>query len=252
MQAAGNPAGSGSSFEREEGANVLLRCRRYEAGLACAAVMLCATWLGAQAQNPPASAPRRQPPAATAGRSVTMSVTVTDNAGAPIDGVQVVVTGPVTREGTTADGGALRLLGIRPGTYRLRFEHEGHVTLERELTVRAGQAATVDVTLSNAAPTTAPPQAETPPEQKDEALPGEPATTSVADFVERNFIGSRDPQREDELGCTASARTTLVQLREDTREQARADVSRREPTQTKCSTSLPGKARCGWATRTSR
>jgi len=153
-----------------------------------------------------------------------MNLTVTDSTGAPIDGVQVSVTGPVTREGATSDG-TLRLLGIRPGSYRLRFEREGYVTLERDLAVRAGQAATVDVTLSSAAATPAPPQPETRPEAKaPDVPPGEPATVSVADFVERNFISSRDPRREDELGCTASARTRLLQLREDTAEEARADA----------------------------
>ena len=207
----------------------MFRRRLYLAGATAAAAVLCSAWVSAQApgaQAPAAQAPRRQAPAAAAaGRSVTMNLTITDGAGAPIDGVQVSVTGPVTREGTTSDGGALRLLGIRPGNYRLRFERAGYVTLERDVAVRAGQAAAVDVTLSNAAPAPAPPQPETPHETKAaEAPAGEPATVSIADFVERNFISSRDPRREDELGCTASARTRLLQLREDTAEEARSDA----------------------------
>jgi mannose-6-phosphate isomerase-like protein (cupin superfamily) len=206
----------------------MFRRRLYPASTTAAAAVLCSAWLSAQTpavQAPTAQAPKRQAPAAAAGRSVTMNLTITDNAGTPIDGVQVSVTGPVTREGTTSDGGALRLLGIRPGNYRLRFERDGYITLERDLAVRAGQAAAVDVTLSNAAPAPTPPQPDTPHEAKAaEAPAGEPATVSIADFVERNFISSRDPRREDELGCTASARTRLLQLREDTPEEARADA----------------------------
>jgi mannose-6-phosphate isomerase-like protein (cupin superfamily) len=202
---------------------VMFRRRLYLAGTTAAAAVLCSASLAAQA--PAAQAPRRQAPAATSGRSVTMNVTVTDGTGAPIDGVEVSATGPVTREGTTADGGALRLLGIRPGNYRLRFERDGYLTLERDLAVRAGQAATVDVTLSNAVPAPEPPAPDAPPEAKTaEVPPGEPAAVSIADFVERNFISSRDPRREDELGCTASARTRLLQLREDTAEEARSDA----------------------------
>ncbi len=44
------------------------------------------------------------------------------------------------------------MINMRPGTYRLRFSREGSITLEREVTLRAGEAATVDVALSPAPP----------------------------------------------------------------------------------------------------
>jgi mannose-6-phosphate isomerase-like protein (cupin superfamily) len=44
------------------------------------------------------------------------------------------------------------------------------------------------------------------------------------DFLDKNLIGGRDPVKRDELGCTASARTTLLQLRESGKEEARADA----------------------------
>lgn len=200
---------------------MLARSRLYQPLVICAAVMCIGSF---EAYTPVAAAPQRQG-AAAAARSVTMNVTVTDSTGTPIPGAQISVTGPVTRDGVTSDAGALRLLGIRPGTYRLRFEHEGYVTLERELAVTAGKAASVDVTLSEAAPAPAPePALPAPEEGPGEAPAGEPRATNLANFVEKNFIGSRDPQREDEIGCTASARTTLLQLRDNTREEARADA----------------------------
>jgi mannose-6-phosphate isomerase-like protein (cupin superfamily) len=44
------------------------------------------------------------------------------------------------------------------------------------------------------------------------------------DFLDKNLIGGRDPVKRDELGCTASARTTLLQLRDSAKEEARADA----------------------------
>jgi mannose-6-phosphate isomerase-like protein (cupin superfamily) len=56
------------------------------------------------------------------------------------------------------------------------------------------------------------------------APPGDPRHLAIVDFVEKNLIGGREPVKEDELGCTASARTTLLQLRERGKEQARAEA----------------------------
>ena len=75
-----------------------------------------------------------------------------------MQGVTVTVTGPVTRTVTSIANGTARLLGMRSGTYRLRFEHERFITLERDITMRAGAVPDIDVTLSPgraASPTTA-------------------------------------------------------------------------------------------------
>jgi mannose-6-phosphate isomerase-like protein (cupin superfamily) len=119
------------------------------------------------------------------------------------------VTGPVNREGETIANGTIRVTGLRAGTYRVRVEHVRFITLEREVTPPP-EPEPVE------APPPDPAQADTPP--------GEPRTLVVADFVEKNFIGSRDPIKEDELGCTASARTRLVQLRESTKEESSPDA----------------------------
>ena len=46
----------------------------------------------------------------------------------------------------------------------------------------------------------------------------------LADFIERNFISGGDPMKEDEVGCTASARSTLLQVRDTIPEKARPDA----------------------------
>jgi mannose-6-phosphate isomerase-like protein (cupin superfamily) len=159
-----------------------------------------------------------------------VTVAVTDEGGTPVQGVRVTVTGPVTREVTTIANGTARLLGMRSGTYRLRFEHEGFITLERDVTMRAGAVPEIDVALSTTE--TPPPSAETretPAAPVDtaprpNAPPGDPRHVTIVDFLDRHLIGGREPRKQDELGCTASARTTLLQLREPGKEDARPDA----------------------------
>ena len=191
------------------------------------------TAAGAQQQapppaSPPAPAPRAAP--SSGPRASTVTVSVTDESGAPVQGVTVTVTGPVTRTVTTVANGTARLLGMRSGTYRLRFEHQGYITLERDVTMRAGAVPEVDVTLSAGTPlppaaAETEPRENTPPETKgEEAPPGDPRFVTIVDFLDKNLIGGREPSKRDELGCTASARTTLLQLRESGKEEARADA----------------------------
>jgi mannose-6-phosphate isomerase-like protein (cupin superfamily) len=106
---------------------------------------------------------------------------------------------------------------MRAGTYRVRFTRNGSITLERDVTVRAGESLAVDASLSPAplaakAPEPAKPAA---PEPATRALPppGEPKVTAIPIFLEKNFIG-RDPRKESDLGCTPTGTATLLQLRE--------------------------------------
>jgi mannose-6-phosphate isomerase-like protein (cupin superfamily) len=192
-------------------------------------LVLTATGGGAQQPAPPPAAPRAAP-SSSGPRASTVTVSVTDESGAPVQGVTVTVTGPVTRTVTTIANGTARLLGMRSGTYRLRFEHQGFITLERDVTMRAGAVPDVDVTLS---PGTAPPppavetpsRENAPPEsEREQAPPGDPRYVTIVDFLDKNLIGGREPSKRDELGCTASARTTLLQLRESGKEEARTDA----------------------------
>ena len=87
-------------------------------------------------------------------------MTVTDKSGNGIGDVNVAVNGPVDRSGRTAADGSVAFRTMRAGTYRLRFENERYITLEREVVVGA-RASDVSVALNPAPvpkPVVAPPR----------------------------------------------------------------------------------------------
>jgi mannose-6-phosphate isomerase-like protein (cupin superfamily) len=146
-----------------------------------------------------------------------MTIQVTDALGAPVADAAVTITGPVAREGVTASDGSLRVMNMRAGTYRLRFVREGSITLERDITLRAGESPTIDVALSPApkapdAPIA--PSASTVPNAPGLGPPGDPKVTPVPLFLEKNFIGGREARKDSVLGCTATGTATLHQLRD--------------------------------------
>src|SRR5262249_9125181 len=136
-----------------------------------------------QTAKPPAqkASPRtagQTPTGTTARRSVgavTFAVAVADPAGAALGEVKVTVQGPATREGRT-ENGRIAFENLPAGSYRLRFEHEGFVTLERELTGRGGSPMDVKVTLTPA------PEPPKPPPAPEPAAPP-PAPTVKAETV---------------------------------------------------------------------
>jgi mannose-6-phosphate isomerase-like protein (cupin superfamily) len=164
----------------------------------------------AQTAPPKPAAPR---PTA---KPATLTIQVTDSVGAPLADAQVTMTGPVAREGVTSADGVLRLTNVRAGTYRLRFTRDGSIPFERELTIRAGEPLTIDVSLSAAplAPKAPEPAPEPPPAVKTLPPPGEPKITPVPLFLEKNFIGGREPRKDSQVGCGATGTATLHQLRE--------------------------------------
>ena len=193
--------------------------------------------LFAQAASAPptgAPAPKVQTPALPARgakpavATPTITVQVADSAGLALANVQVTAFGPVSREGATAEDGALRFANMRAGIYRLRFVREGSVTLERDISVRAGEPMLVDVTLS-AAPVSKPAEAARPappPPVAPKALgpPGDPKVTPIPAFLEKNLITGREPQKSSTLGCTSTATGTLHQLREAWINRSHADA----------------------------
>ncbi|MEZ5419343.1 MAG: carboxypeptidase regulatory-like domain-containing protein [Vicinamibacterales bacterium] len=181
-------------------------------------VFAAATLVALLVATPLAQAPAR--PRQAAPPSAVLTVSVTDTAGAPIPEVKVTVTGPVSREGTTTPAGQVRMLGIRPGTYRLRFDKDGYIPFEKEVSWRAGTAAPVaDATLTPAPEPPPPPPA---PEPATPAEPtfvpdlpaGKPSTLSLLDYIERNFISNKEPQKESLIGCSAGAQSWLWQVRD--------------------------------------
>jgi mannose-6-phosphate isomerase-like protein (cupin superfamily) len=151
-----------------------------------------------------------------------MAITVTDPKGATLEGVRVEILGASDRTGETNASGQLNFTAMQAGTYRLRFSGDELIAFEKEIVLRAGQTADVDVTL-NAAP--APPEA-APPPAPPVAAPvapsppaagpaGEPRTLSIVDLIERELIPNNVPRRDTLVSCSGSTRTTLVQLNQD-------------------------------------
>jgi len=76
----------------------------------------------------------------------TVAGTVTDAQGQPLPGVQVV--DPALQRGTTTDAaGQYRIDHLPLGDHTLEFRFVGYQTAVREITLKAGETATVDVTL---------------------------------------------------------------------------------------------------------
>ena len=137
-------------------------------------------------------------------------IVVRDRSGTPLGGTRVTISGAMTREVTTDESGTFSLPSLRDGSYRLRFEHDGFITLEREVTVRNSLPTEIAVAL-NVAPRQQPP--EPAPQPSSTASNGSPAVISIPEYQEKNSIG-RDPLKESVLGCTAAATIRLLQLRD--------------------------------------
>lgn len=185
--------------------------------------LLQATPPATKPTQPPAPAPTTQAPRPRpAGAATTTAlVFITDASGRPIEDVTVTVMGPVDREVKSPASGATRIAGLRGGTYRLRFTREGFITFEKELTWRAGTAAPeLSVTLNAAPEAPAPPPppatASSKPEPAPAKLPppGTPKTMSLPDYIEKNFITNREPQKENLVGCSGVGQALLWQIRE--------------------------------------
>jgi mannose-6-phosphate isomerase-like protein (cupin superfamily) len=179
--------------------------------------LLLLTWLQA-APAQPAPQPAR-PRATTTAASTTLNVTVTDNVGAVLEGVRVTVLGAVDRSGKTTAEGRLRLLSMKPGTYRVRFEHDRFHTFEREIAWRAGQPAPELVVTLNPAPPPPPAPEPPPPPPAPKAEftlppPSAPKWMTLPDFIERNFISVREPQKVDAIGCSGVGQSFVWQIRE--------------------------------------
>jgi mannose-6-phosphate isomerase-like protein (cupin superfamily) len=158
---------------------------------------------------------QRSPATAAAARG-TIALQVTDRLGNVLPDVSVTATGPVERSGQTDADGSLTLKTLPPALYRLRFEHDRFITLERDVTVRATTRTEVALSPARPAPSAPPPVAEPPPPVVAPAAPTTavaPKNVSIPDVVDQNFIG-RAPRKDINLGCTPASTTTLLQLRE--------------------------------------
>jgi hypothetical protein len=172
---------------------------------------------------PPTTAPATQAPRPRPSGSATTTALlfVTDPGGRAIENVTVNVTGPVDRQVMSPSIGATRIEGMRAGTYRVRFTHEKFITFEKEITWRAGTAQPeISITLNPAPAVAAPPPPAPAPVviEKPAAFklppPGVPKTVSLPDYIEKNFINGREPQKQNEIGCSGVEQALLWQVRE--------------------------------------
>jgi hypothetical protein len=187
-----------------------------------ALTLLLAVPMDAAQQKPPAPTPTNKPPAVTqkprppaqSSATTVATVTVTDEAGAALTDVRVMLTGLLDRSGSTQTNGVVKFDGLRPGVYRLRFTKEGYTPLEREFEWRPGQPAPApSVTLSAAPPPPAPPPPP-PVARPSMPAPGKPVTLSLPDFIEKNYITNSQPQKTSPVACSGLAQNVLWQIRE--------------------------------------
>ena len=167
--------------------------------------------------NPTTQAPRPRP---SGSATTTALLFITDGSGRPIENVTVTVMGPVDREVKSPSSGPARVEGLRAGTYRVRFAHEKFITFEKELVWRAGTAQPeLAITLNAAPAAAAPPPAPAAPVVPAASTPklpppGMAKTISLPDFIEKNFINGREPQKENLIGCSGVGQALLWQIRE--------------------------------------
>jgi uncharacterized RmlC-like cupin family protein len=152
--------------------------------------------------------------------TATFVVVVTDPAGTPVGGVLVTVQGAAARSART-EAGRIVFEGLPPGSYQLRFEREEYVTLERELTARAGAPTDVKVTLTPAPKPVAPPPP--PPVAEPPTVDVKPTVMDLPSYIEKNYIG-RGAGKTMPLACASSGNAALIQLNEPLAEQAHAKV----------------------------
>ncbi len=169
----------------------------------------------AYAETPPPAPGRAPAPQAPARAG--MAITVTNPLGATLPGVHVEVLGASDRGGDTNASGQISFTGMQAGTHRVRFSGDRVVSFEKEIVLRAGQTATVDITLNAAAP---PPEPPPPPEPVAPPTPpvgpaGKPRTLSIVDLVEKELVASDQPSRYTLVSCSGNTRSTLIQLNQD-------------------------------------
>jgi mannose-6-phosphate isomerase-like protein (cupin superfamily) len=157
------------------------------------------------------------------GTSVTLAVLVTDASGAPIPDVKVALTGPAERNGRT-EAGRIVFEGLPAGAYRFRFDKDGYVSLEHELTARGGAPVNVKVTLSPAPPPPVPvaPAAPAQPPPVEHHVAAQPTALDIPTYLKDNYVG-RSPGKASGLSCTTGGAANLLQINEPVKEHSHAD-----------------------------
>jgi hypothetical protein len=144
--------------------------------------------------------------------------------GSSLSDVRITLSGDASGDFTTGGAGTVIFPQLKDGTYRVRCEHDGFITLEREFTLRGGAPTVVDIALSAAPPPPPPAPPPTPPVAKVAPPSGPPVSLSVIEYLERNFIDRDDPIKESILACTPLETVRLLQMRDPIAAHRHADV----------------------------
>lgn len=161
----------------------------------------------------------QQKRAPRAPRTATFAILVTDADGAQVPNVRVTVEGAASRTVRT-EGGRIALEELPVGDYRLRFEKDGFVTLERELTARAGKPIEVNVTLHRVPPPPAPPA---PVKPERPAVDAKPAAIDLLAVIDKEFIG-RAAGKTTPLACGGDGSASLIQVNDPVADHAHAEA----------------------------
>jgi mannose-6-phosphate isomerase-like protein (cupin superfamily) len=185
----------------------------------------------APAQQPPVQPPPKASRPANPNARLSVTLFVTDPSGAPVPGVTVRASGPIDREGVTTREGTVKLQGLRAGDYRLHFEADGFVTLEKDMTLRGG-APEIEVSLTRAPAPPKPPEPAPGPKPAPAGTaaplaPADPNATieivSVVEWLAKNKLERGEPRREGVVSRTPNESTAVLQVRDALRDRVHPD-----------------------------
>ena len=159
---------------------------------------------------------------ATRGGSVTFAVFVSDPSGTPISDAKVTLSGAAERTSRT-EAGRIVFEDLPAGSYRFRFEKDGFVPFEKELSARGSTPIDVKVTLTPAAPPPQPKPVEpvTPPPPPPSNA--KPVVLDMPAFIEKNYVGHA-AGKTTPLGCSSNGSATLIQINDPIASHAHADA----------------------------
>jgi len=173
--------------------------------------LLFASAISVQAAQTPQTPSAPAPPKPTQ-----LDLRVTDRSGMLLDNAHVTAEGPSSRDGAT-DHGAVSFKNLTAGTYRLRIERDGYVTLEKDVTVKAGVGNAAEAALTAAPPPPPPPPAPTPVVVAAPApvlTAGPPSVASIPDLADGTQRLGSDASKETPLGCSGATAARLLQARD--------------------------------------
>jgi mannose-6-phosphate isomerase-like protein (cupin superfamily) len=186
----------------------------------------------ATATPPPAAKPAdakppvTQTPTTPTTRPGSIDLTVTNQTGRLLADATVHAEGPSSRQGTTSGEGQIILTNVTAGTYRVRIERDGYITLEKELVVKAATRTTAEAALSSAPAPAAPPPppAPAPAPVAPTLIAGSPVTVSLVDQIADELIKSKDPIAEHPIGCSGASASKLLRIKDALPSHTHADA----------------------------